>query len=153
MIRHLLNSAAVAESPAYCKNPADPAPDLQVPDLQLDLDSFGLDLQGSENDPSEKPLWEKQKEFEDSKQWWSIERIPFLPYAKEHWCDKELGLVPVCCLGMVNKHGVARRCIYCTSNLSWELYFRDLIFRRSTPSSSLTRVHIINQTMVLSVTG
>lgn len=120
----------IAQSPSSCNSPN--AVDLTIP--KLDFDTFELNLQGSQEGPPDEPsLDEKQREFEKSKPWWSLERVPLLPYQKEPWCDTEEGLVPVCCFTRASRGGMAFRCIYCTSSF---LQSFNLCYLPSNPNVS-----------------
>lgn len=94
-----------------------PSSDLTVPDL--DLNSLELYFQGSgrEIESPQEAEERKQREFEESKPWWSLENVPFLPYTQERYCGEGndgVVRVPVCCYNGANSAGMARSCIYCT---------------------------------------
>ena len=59
------------------------------------------------------------QDFEQNKPWYQrgLERIPALPYRTEIYCDKEAGLLPVCCSGRPTTAGVAQDCIFCKSSI------------------------------------
>lgn len=67
---------------------------------------------------------EKNYEFQESLPWYK--KLPLVPYRIELYCDKENGMVPVCCATRANKGGIAQSCIFC--KLCFFLFFFSMAF-------------------------